>query len=111
MVGATCITKMEELFLYDGEGLVLHVDAVVLDGTGSALLHTGQILQSGELLLAAEVDDEVVGELSTLCGCPISALLEVVDTVASAVAAALVLAVGILDGPGLAAQTVALSIE
>ena len=41
MVGATCITKMEELFLYDGEGLVLHVDAVVLDGTGSALLHTG----------------------------------------------------------------------
>ena len=81
MVGATCITKMEELFLYDGEGLVLHVDAVVLDGTGSALLHTGQILQSGELLLAAEVDDEVVGELSTLCGCPISALLEVVDTV------------------------------
>ena len=66
MVGATCITKRERLFLYDGEGLVLHVDAVVLDGTGSTLLHTGQVLQRGELLLAAEVDDEVVGKLCAL---------------------------------------------
>ena len=53
----------------------------------------------------------MVGQLGTLCGSPIGALLQVIDAVSGAVAAALVLAVGILDGPRLAAQAVALSVE
>ena len=53
----------------------------------------------------------MVGQFGSLCGSPVGALLKVVDAVAGAVAAALVFAVGILDGPGLAAQTVALSVE
>ena len=85
----------------------LDVDAVLADAFGRSGLNPRQILEAGEGLVLTKVDDEVVGELDTAVGGPISGFLQVEYLVGSLVAALDILIVTVSYLPGFAAEACA----
>ena len=88
-----------------GPGLV-KVDLELLDAAWGALLGARQILEGGDGLHAAQVDDQQMGGLSRALRLPVGRLLQVEDLVAQVVAV-LFLRVGILRLPGFARESLA----
>ena len=71
------------------------------------MLCAGEILKSGDGLLAAQVDDKQMGHCGRALCLPISTFLKVEHFVARVIAV-IVLAVGILRGPRLARKPLAI---
>ncbi len=89
----------------------LHVDAVVAYALGRALLHAGQVLQTGERLFAAQVEHDGVGELRAAAGAPEGGFLQVEYLVGRLVARLHVLVVAVGHRPRLAAQALPVGVE
>ena len=86
--------------------LSIEINLVVLHAARSTLLGTGQIFEGRNGLLATQIDDDEVGQRSTLLGLPVGGFLQVINLV-TRVVAVLLFAVGILCRPRFARDTLA----
>lgn len=68
------------------KGLLFDVGFVTLDGTGSTLFCTGQIAETGNLTLFAQIDDQRMGISGATLRTPESGLLQLVDFIGTVVA-------------------------
>ena len=80
------------------------------DGTGGALVGTGEIVEGGEGLLGAQVDDQEVREGGLAGSAPVGGFLEIEDFIAGEVTTVDFFAVSIFYRPRFTTETITFGI-